>query len=507
MAKDLVKKQPQPPLGEVATAQRNFFEPIFNGLLRPRDETLLTRGGGKGLWIYDELERDPHCYAVLQKRKLSVISREWQLDPATDSAADKAAAALVERQLRALPFDRICLSLLDAVHKGFSIGETMWDVSGPEVRVAEVLGRDQRRFVFDESYQPKLLTLQNPVWGEVLPERKFIVHRFGSKDNNPYGLGLGTRLFWPVFFKRQGLQFWLTFCDKYGSPTALGEYPVGATPEQKQTLLAALQAISQEGALTVPQGMIVKFLEAQRSGTINTYETLCRYMDEQVSEAVLGETMSTTAHSSGLGSQQARVHNEVRIELTRADADLLANTLNESLVAWIIDYNLPGANRPRLYWDVAEPTDLMRKSQTDYRVWQMGFKPGLDYIRNTYGEGWDVDPAAANRGRGAGGAGDAGGGLDTTGINGGDVNLAEGQLVDVVDRQVAVLGRAADPGLKAWIARLRKLVENATSLEDLRDQVLSAYPDLSADEISKAMQGALAAAQLAGRFDILDETR
>jgi Mu-like prophage protein gp29 len=266
---------------EIATAWRKFFQPVFNGLLQPNDDTLATRGGGKGLRIYDELERDCNCYAMLQKRKMALIAREWSVEPGGNRRIDQAAADLVTAQLEQLQFDRICYDLLDAILKGYAVGEIIWDISREGIVAKDVIGRDQRRFVFAADYSLRLLTLEQPVYGIALPPRKFITHSFGAKDRNPYGLGLGTRLFWPVFFKRQGLQFWLTFLDKYGSPTALGTYPTSASPTTRQALLSALQAISQEAQIALPQGMDVKLLEASRSGNAG-YKELLVYLDEEM---------------------------------------------------------------------------------------------------------------------------------------------------------------------------------------------------------------------------------
>ena len=47
-------------------------------------------------------------------------------------------------------------------------------------------------------------------------------------------------------FKRKGITFWLTFADKYGYPTAVGKYPPGAQPKEKDDLLEALGAIAQD---------------------------------------------------------------------------------------------------------------------------------------------------------------------------------------------------------------------------------------------------------------------
>ncbi|CAH0445490.1 hypothetical protein LMG10661_01708 [Ralstonia syzygii subsp. syzygii] len=256
----------QPIVHQVAHVLRDPFQAFYLNLMRADDSTLASRGGGAGLRIYDEIERDCHAYSVLQKRKMAVVSRPWFVKPASNSRLDRKAADLVKANLEAIQFDRICVDLLDAILKGYSVGEAMWDIEGNEIRASDVMAREQKRFVFDVDYRPRLITLENMLEGEPLPERKFVIHRFGSKVGNPYGLGLGTRLFWPVFFKRQGIQFWLTFCDKFGSPTAVGKYPIGTSDADQSLLVDSLRAIATDAAIAIPADMDVKLLEAARSG-------------------------------------------------------------------------------------------------------------------------------------------------------------------------------------------------------------------------------------------------
>lgn len=378
---------------EIATAAGDPFNLIYNGLLRPDDDTLASRGGGKGLRIYDELERDCHAWSVLQKRKLAVIARPLLIEAASDSRADRKAQDLVAAQLKAINFDHLCLDLLDALLKGYAVAEIIWCIRDGQIAIERVMPRDQRRFVFDAERQLRLLSRGQPFNGTAVPERKFLVHRFGAKDGNPYGKGLGTRLFWPVWFKRQGIQFWLTFADKFGSPTAVGKYPAGTTPQDQAKLLSALAALAQDTGVAVPQGMEIGLLEAARSGTVNTYESLCRYMDEEISKAVLGETLSTSMGKSGGSFAASQTHNEVRLELVQADADLLADSLS-GLAQWIVDFNLPGAQAPSIWRVCSEPEDQKTRADRDKTIVDMGFRPTLAYIRETYGEGWEEANAA-----------------------------------------------------------------------------------------------------------------
>jgi phage gp29-like protein len=496
---------------EVATIARDVTRFTFGGVLENLDDTLRTRSRGRGLKIYDELERDAHCYAVLAKRKLAVVSREWQIDAASDSAIDKAAAELVERQVKELgrviedgsrPFvtgiDQATENFLDATLKGYSIGEVMWKVRGSEIVADRIIPRNQRRFVFNTKLELRMLVRENERDGIELPPRKFIVHRFGAKDDDPYGRGLGHILFWPVFFKRQDISFWLVFADKFGSPTAVGKYPAGAKKDEKETLLLALKMIAQDSQIIVPDGMLVELLEAKRAGTIDTYEKLARYMDEQMSLAVLGETITTTAKSTGMGSGVADRQNEVRLEVAKADSDMLSDTLNATLVRWIVDYNLPGAGYPRIFRSFEEAEDLEMRSAVDKALHDMGYEPeSVEYINETYGGKWvkkkvpqPAAPLAGGRLR-----------APNADLHPGGADFAEGGDQDVVEQFAEQLDHRTRAEFDKLLEPVRRLVAGAESPDAIREGLLELYPTMDTAAFAQVFQDALTAAELAGRFE------
>jgi phage gp29-like protein len=316
------------------------------------------------------------------------VAREWVVNEADESPEADAAAELVRRHISKLSFDRATKGFLDAVNKGFAVGEVMWAVDEDDgsIRPAEIRFRKQQRFTFtigEDGYELRLLTTADPFKGEALPERKFIRFTFDERYENPYGFGLGNSLFWPVFFKRKGITFWLVFCDKYGTPTTIGKYPTSATPDERRILREALEAIANDSGVTVPQGMEVSLLEAARSG-IDTYEKLVRYMDEQISEVVLGETGTTNQSGTGGSNARDRVGNEVRLETAKSDADALCEVLNNTLVKWIIDLNMPGAPYPKLWRNFEEPEDLVQKADRDTKLGQTGVKFKKSYYMREY---------------------------------------------------------------------------------------------------------------------------
>lgn len=473
---------------EIASIDRDPFAVTFGGTMRPNDDTLLKRGGGRGLDIYDDLERDGHVYSVLQKRKMSVIAREWELVlPKNPTAADELALEVVSEQLGNFNFDKACLDLLDALLKGFAVGEIMWALDGDQVVVSKIIPRAQKRFTFSTESELRLLTREAMTDGIALPPRKFICHAFGSKDGNPFGLGLGHKLYWLTFFKRQDITFWLTFVDKFASPTVIGKYQPNATAEERRKLLAVTQAVAHDTGVIIPDGMLLELMEAARTGSTDAYEKLCRYMDEQISETVLGETLTT---NQGTGGSQAAttVHNDVREELTKADADLLSEVLNDQLIRHIVELNVPGARPPKLF-RVFEEDQLAveerrkKRADADKLISELGYEPTQDYITETYGEGW-VKRAAAKPAPA----------------------VAFAEAVELQAHQ-AFAGRAAEQAAEAMaaiVAPIKKLVEEATSLEQIRDGLLAAYPAMNATDFAELMQQALLATALAGRFEVLD---
>jgi hypothetical protein len=341
------KNLPAEARGFIANARNDITIPFFTGVLQNTDETLLSQGRGKGLAIYDEIKRDPFASSMLDKRKKALTSRAVSITAGGERPIDQLAADIVREAIAALPFDTICEGLLDATLKGFAVGEAVWERDGARIMPTKIKVHDQRRFVFDHDWAPRLLTWSSILEGEALPERKFIVHRVGVQGNNPYGLGLGDRLFWPVLFKREGIAFWLHFLEKFAGPTIVGKTPYGMLADEQRRLLQNLSEAKTSSAILVPIGTDVQFLEASRSGSVS-YEQFLAYWDKQISICTTGETLTTQVTESGGNRALGDVHQEQLDTLADSDGDQLTDTLQDQLVRWIVEYNAPGAALPKV---------------------------------------------------------------------------------------------------------------------------------------------------------------
>lgn len=67
------------------------------------------------------------------------------------------------------------------------------------------------------------------------------------------------------------------------------------------------------------------------------------------------------------------------------------------------------------------------------------------------------------------------------------------------------LAQNVAPAVAGWIDQVRELVQRAQSLAEIRDGLDALLPGMTLDQYAAAMAEALSAAQLAGRYEVLQE--
>jgi phage gp29-like protein len=429
MATEQDTTPPAPPLGEIAPID-DGLSPLrldslkasdpFIALLEPTDSVLQSKGGIANLKIYTELLRDDQVASTWAQRRLALTSCETVVEAGAKDAASKQAAVELQAELDAINWDDITDKALYAAFFGWGVAEVMWRPEGDRVRFDRILVRDRARFRFDRERALHLWTTGSS-WRQ-MPERKFWpVVSGGDNHDQLYGLGIANALFWPVFFKRNDIKFWLIFLEKFGMPTAIGKMTAGQLddPEQRKKGLAMLRQIATDAGVLVPVNdkgeAIVELLEAARSGAAD-YESLQRVMNEAISKVVMGQTMTT---DNGASLSQAKVHAGVAQKIVSADADLLCGSFNQGPVKWWTEWNFPGAMPPRVYRHTDPQEDLNARAERDGKIKALGYEPTEEYVRETYGDGWVKSKAPVQAP-----------GMPPMGAPGGDPNaqFAEGEV-------------------------------------------------------------------------------
>jgi phage gp29-like protein len=208
-------------------------------------------------------------------------------------------------------------------------------------------------------------------------------------------------------------------------------------------------------------------------------------MNGAISKIVVGQTMTT---DDGSSRSQAQVHWEVRQDLVRADADLVCSSFNRGPATWLTEWNFPGAAIPKVWRRIEDEPDLKPQAERDKLVFEMGYRPTLKHITETYGGEWEpiASPSAPSPEPGPPAAAPP--------------TFAEPRA-DTASRYAEQLDREAMGAMDGLIAPIRELVEQAGSLEELSDRLLEAYGQMPVDQLGALMQQTLTAAELAGRFE------
>jgi phage gp29-like protein len=323
--------------------------------------------------------------------------------------------------------------------------------------------------------------------GVELPREKFWTFATGADhDDEPYGLGLGHWCYWPTLFKRNGIKFWLSFVEKFAGPTGVGKYDEGATLEERAKLLRAVRAIQTDSGIIMPKSMEVSLLEAARGGTVD-YKALHDTMDDTIAKVVIGQTASSGGTPGKLGEE--KLQSDVRDDIVKADADLVCASLNDGPIKWLTRWNFPDAEPPKVHRVLEEPEDLDSSADRDTKIAQLGFKPSLKYITQKYGGEWtqkatppalEVDPNAPPAASFA----------------------ADDATLDPPDRMADQVEKTVSPAAAKWVDKVRDLVDQAQSWDELQQGIAGLIPDMTLDDYADALAQATAAAQLAGRYEV-----
>lgn len=376
-----------PPKGEISAPELSGASSLFAGgkyveLLTPADTVLRQKGGAYS--VYSEVLRDDQCASCYQQRRDAVVAAEIMVEPGGKRAIDVKAADFLREQIAALQFDRHTAGMHSAVWYGHAVSELLYATDGRYITIDDIRVREVGRFKFSRD---RKLYLRTETGDEPMPERKFWTVNSGVyHDDEPYGLGLAHYAYWPVFFKRNDIKFWLVHKEKFAMPTITGKAPAGQFDDDKRRaeILRQLRSFATETAILIPEGVEVDLLEATRSGTA-TYQELLNAMDAAISKIILSQTMTT---DNGSSRSQAQVHEGVRDLVVKSDADLLCQTWNAGPATWLTEWNFPGAAVPRVWRNTEPPDDLTARAERDTKIYALGFEPTEDYVKDTYGDGW-----------------------------------------------------------------------------------------------------------------------
>ena len=330
-----------------------------------------------------------HYLGVLQTRRRQVSQIGVEILPASDSAEDARIADTVREFFRRPALDDDLYDVLDAIGKGFSVSEIVWETSERQWMPKRLLHRLPQWFDFDRDAGAELVRRgeEGADWQPLEPY-KFVAHVVAAKSGLPIRGGLARAAAWAWMFGTYGLKDWVRYVEAYGMPIRVGKYHQGATREQIAVLRRAVRDLAADCAAVIPEEMLIEFVSdtgAAGAGRSDVYRDLLGHIDDQRSVVVLGQTLTTQPGESGSYSL-GQVHDRVRRDIERSDGRQLAATLRRDVVEPIVALNHgPGARCPTVRVEREDAVDVDLVSRALERLVPLGLRVPADHVRSILG--------------------------------------------------------------------------------------------------------------------------
>lgn len=448
--------------------------------------------------LFDQMEeKDAHLLGESSKRRNAILDVPFEVRPATEKdPRDAKVAEFVDEALGGMTdWEDVLVALQDGVGKGFSALEINWDVSGGQAVPAGLEFIEQKRFLFmDRSgyflRTPKLLTDDEPM-GIEIPAWKVMLHRYGGKSGHPARSGIYRVCTWMYLFKNYALKDWVAFLEVFGMPLRLGKYDAGASKDDKDALVTAIQSLGSDAAGIISKSTEIEFIEAVkgRMGD-NPFQALAEFCSKEMSKALLGQTL--TADVGKTGSYAAsKTHNEVRLDLAKADTKAVSATVRYQLIRPMVGFNFGWDTPIPAYEPVWEEQEgLKEKADWVTMLADRGAPIPVSFIRQQFNipepdEGEEV----------LGPKGPAG----FASMKRIAAKTAQERFSDEnVDKLSSQGAQEAEAAISRLLEPVLEMIEGAKSLEEIGEKIYGLYPDLASDDFQELLARAVFAAGLTG---------
>lgn len=470
-------------------------------------------------------ERDGHYLGVLGTRRRAVSQMPFIVEAGDDTPEAEADAEILRTWLKRDELTEEVFDILDCIGKGYSMTEILWDTSEGQWMPTRLEYRDPRWFRFDRIDLKTPLMLDENGVEQALPAFKFIFAQIKAKSGITLRSGLARVAAWGWMFKAYTQRDWAIFTQTYGQPLRLGKFGPSASEKDKDTLFTAVSNIAGDCAAIIPDSMTIEFIENKTVGaSSDLYLKRADWLDQQISKAVLGQTATTDAVVGGLGS--GKEHREVQKSIQTADARGLAAILNRDLIRpWFLLNDPRKKVFPRLKIEEPEKEDLVALSTAIGGLVDRGLevdqgemrdkfglsdpKPGSKLLRPSGGGAPGTVPPAPNsefkRNPGEIKRVEPVPGTETA-LNAEGLSTGKKSGGSEIDPLVDRLAVEAGPAMEAMLVRIEAMMAAAGSLEEVREMLREAYPDLDVADLAGVLARAMMAGHSGGRAALIRDS-
>jgi len=224
--------------------------------------------------------------------------------------------------------------------------------------------------------------------------KKFVVHRHIIEDaayespidaGSIYGLGIRSRLYWTWFQKQETLSYLMEYIERSALGVEIWFYPYGNKQAEIRTRQAAQDRIGNgRNIILVPKMMGesgdlfgYERIDPTAAGAEQLKDIVTEYFGHQIKRYVLGQTLTSEAAATGLGSGVADIHLDTYLQIIKFDALNLQETITRDFLRNMQQWNYGHtefANLNVLFVVETEANDVKEKMSAWKESYEMGLK-------------------------------------------------------------------------------------------------------------------------------------
>ncbi len=364
------------PSEEVPSIARSLTTARLLGILEQAEE-----GDTRDLFaLYRDLLCDSQIQSEFGKRKAAVLGDTRNLLPYDKTVvADVRAKDRCWQMVEGQPFFDAMNWLLNATLYPVAVVEKTFEPGPNGYRLQKAVAvpfqlldfRSGTLRIFDVVDGRVQATSHDPD-----PER-YIVHRGHNLPlPDKWGGPMRALLFWWLM-RTMSRQWWANLLERFGTPFLKGQY---SDAEGRKILERAFSMATRIGGIAVSKGTQVEVIRASAGDTSGSHEKFIEVCNREISKVIVGQTLSGNVDATGLGSGTADLQGEVRDDLRKSDAMLLAMTLRAQLLAQLCAINGEPGQPPLLVFgsdSVAEIASTIRLIES---LEKAGWEPDDDGV-------------------------------------------------------------------------------------------------------------------------------
>ena len=280
--------------------------------------------------LYDEIILDAHVQGVLQQRIENILSQQFRIvNEAGEDLPD--ATKIFQRKWF---YDFLTLAI-EAKPYGHSLIQ-LWEAD-PLTGYGEIELVPRRNVVPEKG----LVTLWQGVNSSNVPYRDapywdYLIEVGGKKD-----FGLFVKIAPSFIVKKNALLQWSQYTEIFGAPMRVGK-TTSRTQADMERMGSNLKNMGSMAYGVFQEGESIEFIESTKGDAYQVYLALLKYCDEQISKAMIGQTMTT---DNGSSKSQSEVHERVADNITESDKRMISFVINDTLIPKMIQhgFKLTGA--------------------------------------------------------------------------------------------------------------------------------------------------------------------